>query len=99
MFFISCDVILITIVQLIITQYFQFCANFVQLSFLAQCAEKLTFCALKMLANGTSVIIQFRLTQFLCYISPEARAAVEVKKSYVKSHVWNRTDTEKTPAN
>ena len=34
---------------------------------------------LAVLANETSAIIQFRLTQFLCYISPEERAAVEVK--------------------
>ena len=27
----------------------------------------------------TSAILQFRLTQFLCYISPEERIAVEVK--------------------
>ena len=31
------------------------------------------------LANETSAIIQFRLTQYLCCISPEERAAVEVK--------------------
>ena len=34
---------------------------------------------LAVLANETSAIIQFRLTQFLCYISPEERVAVEVK--------------------
>ena len=34
---------------------------------------------LAVLANETSAIIPFRLTQFLCYISPEERAAVEVK--------------------
>ena len=34
---------------------------------------------LAVLANETSAIIQFRLTQFLCYISPEERIAVEVK--------------------
>ena len=34
---------------------------------------------LAVVANKTSAIIQFRLTQFLCCISPEERAAVEVK--------------------
>ena len=34
---------------------------------------------LAVLVNETSAIIQFRLTQFLCYISPEERVAVEVK--------------------
>ena len=69
------DVILITIVQLIITLHFQFCTVFVQLKFFKlSIAEKLTFCALKMLAvlaNETSAIMQFRLTQLLCKISPE----------------------------
>ena len=31
------------------------------------------------MANETSAIIQFKLTQLLCYISPEERAAVKVK--------------------
>ena len=39
---------------------------------------------LAVLASETSTIIQFRLTQFLCYISPEERAAVEVK---MENHV------------
>ena len=34
---------------------------------------------LAVLANETSAILQFRLTQFLCYILPEERVAVEVK--------------------
>ena len=34
---------------------------------------------LAVLANEMSAIIQFRLTEFLCYISPEERVAVEVK--------------------
>ena len=34
---------------------------------------------LAVLANETSAITQFRLTQLLCYISPEERVAVEVK--------------------
>ena len=34
---------------------------------------------LAVLAKETSTIIQFRLTQFLCYISPEEQAAVGVK--------------------
>ena len=34
---------------------------------------------LAVLANETSATIQFRLTQFLCHISPKERAAVEVK--------------------
>ena len=41
-----------------------------------------SFCAQKMLAvlaYETSVIIQFNLTQLLCYIPPEERAAIEVK--------------------
>ena len=41
-------------------------------------------CALKMLAvlaNETSAMIQFRLKQFLSYISPEERVAVIVKKN------------------
>ena len=38
---------------------------------------------LAILANETSAVIQFRLTQFLCYISPEERAAVEVKTIFL----------------
>ena len=34
---------------------------------------------LAVLANETSAIIQFRLTKFLCYISLEEQAVVEVK--------------------
>ena len=70
-------------VQLIITLYFQFCTAFVQLSFFSLVCRKNSFsCALKILAvlaNKTSAIIQFMLTQFLCYISQEERVAVEVK--------------------
>ena len=82
MLVVFCDVILIAIVQLIITLYFQFSTIFVQLSFSLVCRKNSFSCALKMLAvlaNETSAIIQFRLTQYLCYISPEERVAVEVK--------------------
>ena len=41
---------------------------------------------LAVLANETSAIIQFRLTQFLSYISPEERVAVEVKTNSVSSN-------------
>ena len=83
MLVVSYNVILITTVQLKITLYFQFCIVFVQLSFLTKFAEKTHFfCALNMLAvlaSETSAVIQFGLTQFFCYISPEEQAAVEVK--------------------
>ena len=85
MLVVSYDAIFVTIVQLIITLYFQFCTVSVQLSVfsvLAYFCRKLTFCALKMLAvlaNETSAIIQFRFPQLLSGISPKEREAVEVK--------------------
>ena len=57
------------------------------------CAMKITFCALKMLvvlANETSAIMQFRLTQFSWYISPEERAAVEVLNNIVPAKLATR---------
>ena len=36
-----------------------------------------------------SAITQFRLTQFLCYISPEKRAAVEVKISNIVDNAFD----------
>ena len=53
---------------------------------------------LAILANETSAIIQFRLTQFLCYISPEERVAVEVKTlsiSYMHSKYKFKTIIKK----
>ena len=76
------DVSLARTANIFKAQKVSFSANFRKTHFLR-------FEDVAVLANKTSAIIQFRLTQLLCYISPEERAAIEAKKilSFVRNSV------------